>query len=128
MTLQKPSKQQFWPALLHILILKDRKYFRDCLTRSKKVRWHAGAVSRAKWHLAEVLDVQKKEAEYAQTLRLEAQSALDEMYSKHGDTPEYLKNASVMDLFDWAQPSFDGRWTGISLLPLVQKYYSVSTG
>lgn len=98
---------------------------RECIKRSKKVRWHAGALGRAKWHLAEVLDVQKKEKEYAQTLRHEARNTLDHMYNRYGEKPKYLENASIMALFDWTQPSFDGRWTGIDLLPLVQKYYGV---
>lgn len=66
--------------------------------------------------------------EEATRLHEEARQVLNDIYDGYGTHPSYLQGATDEVLFDWTQPSFDGRWTGRDLLRVVQQHFGVANG
>lgn len=54
----------------------------------------------------------------------EAEQNLLEFYTREVYVPSYLRNSTdIMALYDWTQPQYAGRWTGLELLPLIQAHH-----
>lgn len=119
-----------------------RKYFRECLARARKTRWHDYALGRTQCHLARALrqkwdgappvgkdpggsgEETRKYKDLIEAVGLEQTSReiLRRLFPADVARPDYLVDVTdELTLFDSKQPGFDGRWTGRELLPAIQR-------
>lgn len=112
---------------------RARANFRECLERARKSRWTtAHALERAQWHLAKTLRQQDKDLAYAELLEDVSRRALNRIVEILKEDPtDYLDHmpedleAHGISLFDWALPCYGNRWTGRTLLRVIQTAHAI---
>jgi hypothetical protein len=96
------------------------------LDRAPQAHWPEEPLSRAQFHLAQILRAQDTELSEAAELEKQAREVLQKLLVY--DFPDFLKGVQdEIVLFDHLQPVFRGRFTGRGLRDCVQNKASSET-
>jgi hypothetical protein len=100
--------------------LTNSEYMKDCIECARGTRWPSEALARAQYHLSQLYQAQGIEEAEARRLEKEALRVLD---SFKGFGSECVRDSDdIFMIFDDLQPTFDGRYTGTTLLRRVQEW------
>jgi hypothetical protein len=99
--------------------LAGSEYIKQCIEFAKSSRWSMEALARAQFHLATLYEEQGEEAAEAKVLKGEARKVLEKCRDFAAECVRETKDE--MMIFDDLQPTFQGRYTGHTLLKCLQK-------
>ncbi|KAK3368627.1 nb-arc and tpr domain-containing protein [Podospora didyma] len=99
---------------------KAIEYIRRCISTARSSRWSKEALGRAQYHLALLYEEQGSEDrdDEIKELKAAAMEVLEEF--RHYIPRSIRETGDIMMMFDDMQPTFQGRYTGRTLLPHIQ--------
>ena len=102
------------------LILSGSEYIKQCIECAKNLKWSKEALARAQFHLATLYNEQGVEEDEAKSLKGEARKVLEKCRDYAAECVRGVEDE--MMIFDDLQPTFQGRYTGRTLLRHLQEW------